>query len=81
MRRREHSRCCIVRGCGARIAGWKWLCDRHFRALPFDRRRQIAEAGQARAPHVVSRLAMEGAAWLAEHSPAAEAARRIGERE
>lgn len=70
---------CLVMGCGAEIAGWKRLCDACFRRLPFAQRKAIAEAGQARAPHILSKLAITAAAWLEEHSPAAEAARRIGE--
>lgn len=62
------------------IARWKRLCDGCFRRLPFDRRRAIAEAGEARAAHLVSQLSIEAAQWLREHSPAAEAARRTGER-
>jgi hypothetical protein len=69
---------CIA-GCGRAIEGWQWLCRPCFRRLPFGQRRAIAEAGQAKAPHLVARLAREGAAWLAAHSPAAEAARRLGE--
>jgi hypothetical protein len=69
------------------IAGWKWLCDRHFRALPYVDRKAIAEAGQARAPHRVSRLCMDAAKTLAAAEGAAASAtaertaRMLGERD
>jgi hypothetical protein len=80
MRRRPRPpNLCIAKGCGREIPRWQRLCDPCFRRLPFDRRRAIAEAGQAKAPHIVARLTAEAAAWLADHTPAAEAARRMGE--
>lgn len=75
------TRTCLTAGCGATIAGWKRLCDPCFRRLPFERRKAIAEAGQARAPHIVARLAIEGAKLLEKNTPAAVAARRQGERD
>lgn len=72
---------CLVQGCETMIPGWKRLCDSCFRRLPFAQRKAIAEAGQARATHIVSQLAIEAATWLEEHSPAAETARRLGERD
>lgn len=76
---RSRANRCIARGCGGAIPRWKHLCDDCFRRLPFAQRRAIAEAGQARAAHRVAALALDGAAWLATHSPAAETARRLGE--
>jgi hypothetical protein len=78
-RRRAPRRVCIVRGCGAELPRWKLLCDVHFRRLPFDQRRAIAQAGQEKAFVRVAELARAAATWLADHSPAAEAARRMGE--
>lgn len=78
-RRQPEPKRCIVRGCGREIPRWKRLCDPCFRLLPFDQRRAIAQAGQERAPHRVAQLALDAAAWLAAHAPAAEAARRLGE--
>lgn len=72
---------CVARGCGREIPKWKRLCDGCWRRLPFDQRRAIAQAGEARAPHRVAQLVTDAAAWLAEHAPAAEAARRMGERD
>lgn len=53
-------------GCGTRIPGWKWLCDRCFKALPFERRKEIAVAGQERKPNVVYGLCRSAAGWLVE---------------
>ncbi|HEY1605600.1 MAG TPA: hypothetical protein VGF77_08365 [Allosphingosinicella sp.] len=80
MKRRSPPRhVCIVRGCGAAVPRWKRLCDAHWRLLPFDQRRAIAVAGQEKAIVRVSELSLAAARWIAEHSPAAEAARRMGE--
>lgn len=80
-RRRAAPNRCIARGCGCEIPPWKRLCDACFRRLPFDQRRAIAQAGEDRAPHRVAALVREAAAWLERHSPAAEAARRLGEKD
>jgi len=76
-RRVDHSRICIVRGCGLPVAGWQWLCGRCFRVLPFARRKALAEAP----PHRRIGEARDAASFLEANSPAAVAARRIGERE
>jgi hypothetical protein len=86
MARRRRSRpgeprTCLTPGCGAAIAAWKRLCDPCFARLPRPRRKAIIEARQARAPHLVQQHSRAAAEWLAKHSPAAEAARRLGERE
>jgi hypothetical protein len=84
-RREPHA--CLVKGCCTIIPGWKLLCDDHFKQLPFADRRAIAEAGQARAPHIVSKLCIAAAAAIAEREGAAGAAaaertsRMMGERE
>ena len=70
---------CLVMGCERPIPRWKRLCDEHFRALPFDQRKAIAEAGQAKAPHIVADLTRKAAAWIEEHKPAAVIARQMGE--
>ena len=80
MRRRRQVHICQARGCRAEVGRWKRFCGVHWKLLPFAQRKAIAEAIEARALHVVARLAGDGAAWLEEHGPAAEAARRIGER-
>ncbi|HWT12278.1 MAG TPA: hypothetical protein VN231_05965 [Allosphingosinicella sp.] len=82
MRRRRaqrEPRACLTAGCGAAIPHWKLLCDGCFGRLPWPRRRAIVDARQARAPHLVFQHSRSAASWLAEHSPADEAARRMGE--
>jgi hypothetical protein len=76
-RRPQHV--CAIRGCGVAIERWQRICAAHWRRLPFDQRRAIAQAGQDRAPHRVAQLVTDAVRWLAEHPPEAEAARRIGE--
>lgn len=71
---------CRAPGCGREIPGWQRICTPCFRRLPFDRRKAIAEAGEAKAPHLVAQLCIEAVAWLGEHPPGAETARRMGER-
>lgn len=43
---------------------WKWLCDSCFKALPFPRRKAIAEAGQVRESARVFGLCRDAAQWL-----------------
>lgn len=82
-RRRAKPRVCLVDGCPAVIAGWKVICDLHFQALPGKTRQLIAQARADKAPHIASRLLVDGAAALAsrDRTAAAETARRLGERE
>lgn len=79
MTRRRPKHVCSVRDCGVELPRWKRLCDPHWRLLPYDQRVAIAQAGQAKAFARVDELAIDAARWIAAHSPAAEAARRIGE--
>jgi hypothetical protein len=72
---------CLVAGCSAPIPSWKRLCDPCWKLLPFEQRKGIAQAGQVRAPHLVSSLSIAAATWVANNRPAAVAARRQGERE
>jgi len=78
---------CLVKACGTIIEPWKVICDAHFRALPWATRAAIREAREARAPHIVSRLMIEGAAALAARAgeaaaaAAARTARMMGERD
>lgn len=58
-------RVCMTHGCGAKIASWKWLCDGCFGLLPFDRKKEICAARQAREPHRVFGLSRDAAEWLA----------------
>lgn len=80
-RRRPPRHVCIVRGCGAELPRWKRICDAHWRLLPHDQRAAIAQAGQAKAFARVDFLVREAARWLADHPPAAEAARRYDPKE
>ena len=81
MRRRQQPHICLTPGCGRSIERWKRLCNSCWCRLPFDQRKAIAAAMSDRATHIVTRLAAAAAEWLTRHSPAAEAARRLGERE
>jgi hypothetical protein len=55
------------------------LCNPCWKRLPADQQRAIAAAREARNTLEVSALTRAATAWLAEHSPAAIAARQIGE--
>lgn len=77
MTHRRHRHVCLARGCGAPLERWQRFCLRCWRRLPWDKRRAIAEAKAT--PHIASQLAIEAAQWLSAHSPAQEAARRLGE--
>lgn len=67
-KRREKplTRTCMTPGCGTLMPSWKWLCDGCYRALPFARRKEIAEARQAREPSRVFGLCRSAAEWLVE---------------
>jgi hypothetical protein len=66
-RRVQADKVCMTPGCGKVLAQrWKWLCDGCFRALPFPRRKAIAEACQAREPQRVFGLARDAGQFLAE---------------
>jgi hypothetical protein len=69
-------RTCLTAGCGATIPGWKLICDLCLGRLPWQRRRALLDAP----PHLKIDEAKASAAWLADNSPAAQAARRMGER-
>ena len=73
-------RSCGGPGCGETVYGQHRFCRAHFALLPFDYRRALAEAIEARAPHWVVERAAAAADYLKVHSPAIEHARRIGER-
>lgn len=79
MRRRRSSepQRCAVPGCPCLIPRWQRICGAHFKQLPWDLRKALAEAP----PHLRVDRTREAVAWLAEHRPAAEAARRMGERD
>ena len=80
MRRRRPPRPCIA--CSStNLEGWQRLCGPCWRRLPWANRRAIAEAMSDRNVAKVAQLAIEAAKWLQEHTPAAETARRLGERD
>jgi hypothetical protein len=58
-------RACMTPGCGVAIASWKWLCDGCFGQLPYDRKREICAARQARESSRVFGLSRAAAEWLA----------------
>lgn len=79
--RRSRPRICRNPGCDREIQRWMRLCRPCFARLPFNSRRAMAQALAARDQVLVARLAAEGAAWLAENSPARLADARIEARE
>jgi hypothetical protein len=76
-RRGVHS--CPALGCGRRLERWQRVCDPCWKLLPADLKRGIIAAKNSRNPIEVSERARAAVAWLAEHSPAAIAARQLGE--
>ena len=85
-RRSSEPRRCLVAGCGAAVPSWKRLCDGCWRLLPFATPKAVAEAGGAKAAHIVQRLCLAAAAELAAGAATraaaagAQAARMIGEK-
>lgn len=77
MKRRQHS--CPVAGCGRRLERWQRVCDPCWQRLPHDLKRAICAAKASRNALRVAEAARSAVAWLAEHSPAAIAARQLGE--
>lgn len=75
MTRRPHT--CAA--CSRPIERWMRICNPCWKRLPVDQRAAIAAARQAGNTVEVSTLTRAAAAWLAEHSPAAIAARQLGE--
>jgi predicted amidophosphoribosyltransferase len=67
--------------CRSTVPHWKRLCDSCWSLLPWPRRRAIIDARDAKAPHLVTARVLDAAEWLKQNSPAAQAARRMGERE
>lgn len=70
---------CPGPGCGRELERWQRLCPACFRALPRDQQRAIATARAEGRLLETSTLTRAAVAWLAEHSPAALTARRLGE--
>jgi hypothetical protein len=66
-------------GCGRRLERWQRVCDPCWQRLPHDMTRAICAAKASRNPLSVADSAREAVAWLNEHSPAALAARQLGE--
>lgn len=67
--------------CRAPIPQRQHFCRSCWRLLPAERRVALVEAKSRGQFAAVSALAIEGGAWLRDHNPAAEAARRLGEGE
>jgi hypothetical protein len=65
-RKPKADRTCMVQGCGARIASWKWLCDNCFSLLPYSRKHAICEARAAREPQRIFGLSRDAAAFVVE---------------
>jgi len=75
--RDREPRACLTAGCGTMLPHWKLLCDACFKRLPWPRRRALLDAPV----HLRFERGREAATWLAANTPAAEAARRMGERD
>jgi hypothetical protein len=75
--RRRHT--CPGPACGRGLQSWERLCGRCWKLLPLDYRKAIIDARAARNELAVSEHARSAVAWLADHSPAAIAARQLGE--
>lgn len=75
---REPTLCAHCRGT---IPSWQRLCAGCWRLLPWSFRQPILDAREAKAPHRVATGVVNAVQWLKAHSPAAEAARRQGERD
>lgn len=67
------------RACGGAAQSWEAVCGVCWGLLPRDLRHALAEARRARAPHLISQAAKNARDWLHAHSPAAIAAKRMGE--
>lgn len=71
---------CMAQDCIAPIEPWRHLCAACFGRLPKDQQRAIALASAERRVLDRAGLVRGAVAWLAGHSPAALAARQLGER-
>jgi hypothetical protein len=80
MKRRRASSLCLVAICRAPIARGH-LCDSCWRRLPGEDRRAIAELRAAGEYGRAMRILTEAAKALERNSPAAQVARRLGERQ
>lgn len=67
-------------GCGRVRQPWADFCRACWRRLPDDVAGALIAARQAKVPHRIARTSIAAMDWLRVHSPAAEAARRIGEK-
>lgn len=79
MTRRHTIPRCEVSGCGARRAPLAAFCGRCWLRLTPARRAEMDAAKDAGEFMRWSGLVREATAWLEEHAPAIEAAKRIGE--
>ncbi|WP_152680144.1 hypothetical protein [Sphingomonas paucimobilis] len=70
---------CPVIGCGQTRRQWQAVCDGCWRLLPGDHRATIRKTRAAGAKHLEARASIAAANWLNEHSPQAQAARRVGD--
>jgi hypothetical protein len=80
-RHRPAPRTCANPLCGVAIERWQRVCNACFRRLPPEQRTALIEARRGGHFAALSRLAIAAGAWLREHEPAAETARRLGERD
>lgn len=66
-------------GCGRLRQTWADFCPACWKRLPGDVAGALVAARRAKAPHLMARASIAAMDWLRTHSPAVEAARRIGE--
>lgn len=76
---RQTAHDCPVAGCPRTRRYWQAVCDSCWARVPDDIRGRIASARAAKAKHREGAASIEAVAWLNAHSPAAIAARRLGE--
>jgi hypothetical protein len=79
VRRRRPNPTCANPRCGRVIERWQRLCNACWKRLPRGHRSALIEARSSGSVTALSSLAHEAGAWLRDHDPAAEAARRLGE--
>lgn len=71
---------CPVSYCSGTRQHWEATCPACWARMPFDKRDAITAARRAKNKATEAAASIDAVTWLEQHSPAAEAARRMGER-
>jgi hypothetical protein len=79
VKRRRPDPTCANPLCGCAIERWKRICDPCWSRLPRGHRQALIAARASGQVATLSRLSHAAGAWLRDHDPAAELARRMGE--